>query len=500
MAMINGAQSRSVSAAARRFLSSNLGLQIAEQEQPARSGGLSDVINPADETLLARVPTGEREDVDLAVRAATSALASKAWAGMKGRARAKLLNRIADLIEENAALFAELECLDNGKPLLHALHGDVPAAAESFRYYAEWCVRIYGRTVDPAREGNFHAYTSREPVGVVGLIIPWNFPLLMACWKLAPALAAGCTCILKPAEETPLTALLLGRLIRDAGMPPGVVNVVTGYGFAAGAALAAHPGVDKVAFTGSTEVGKTILAAAAGNLKKVSLELGGKSPTIIFPDADVDAAIEAAAGSIFYNAGQICAAGSRLYAHASIFDQVIDGVCKYARRLRVGPGHQPETEMGPLVSARQRDRVAGYVSVARESGAVIVSGGDRTDSSCGYFYSPTVVTNVESTMPIVREEVFGPVLAAAPFASSEDLVATANDSIYGLTAKIWTRDLSLAHTLARQLKAGTISVNTNLGADLHLPFGGYKQSGWGRELGEEGLDLYLQMKTVIMGL
>jgi phenylacetaldehyde dehydrogenase len=465
--------------------------------RPAASSESFEVVNPATGKELTRVPSAGTADVDLAVAAARRAFAE--WAAFKPDARARLLWQIAELIEKNADWLAELESLDNGKPRHYALRGDIPGAAEAFRYYAGWCARIYGKTLDLSKPGRFHAYTLKEPVGVVGLIVPWNLPLLMASWKLAPALAAGCTCILKPAEETPLTALALGGLLLEAGVPSGVVNVLTGYGHTAGAAITAHAGVDKVAFTGSTEVGKLIVNAAAGNLKKVSLELGGKSPTIILPDAELDKAIAGAASSIFFNSGQTCAAGSRLYAHRSVFERVLEGVCEKARTLQVGPGHQPQTEIGPLISKIHWQRVAGYVNSAQQDRATLCIGG-AVEGVSGYFFAPTVIRDVTDSMAVVREEIFGPVLVAEPFDELDAVIAKANDSIYGLTAKLWTRDISLAHSLARKLEAGSISINASVPPDPNVPFGGYKQSGWGRELGEEGLELFLQTKSVIVGL
>jgi phenylacetaldehyde dehydrogenase len=345
----------------------------------------------------------------------------------------------------------------------------------------------------------FLAYTLREPVGVVGQIIPWNFPLLMAAWKLGPALATGNTVVLKPAEQTPLTALRLGELIQEAGIPDGVVNIVPGYGETAGAALAAHPGVDKVAFTGSTEVGKLILQAAAGNLKKVSLELGGKSPNVVFADVDLDAAIAGAAGAIFFNHGQCCCAGSRLYVENKVFDQVVEGVAQHAKKINVGSGQDESTDMGPLVSAEQLNRVCGYLESGLSEGAKAVVGGGRHGDK-GYFVKPTVLVNTTEKMKVVREEIFGPVVTAIPFSDPAELVTQANDSVYGLAAGIWTRDISKAHRLASQLRAGTVWINCYNIFDAALPFGGYKQSGWGREMGHEVLEQYTEVKAVCTAL
>jgi phenylacetaldehyde dehydrogenase len=457
-----------------------------------------EVINPATGESIATVAAGSAEHVDNAVRAARRAFEHASWSSCSPSQRGRWLWRIADLIEQHAEELAELEYLDNGKSRQMILKGDVPAAADVFRYFAGWATKIHGRTLAVSRPGTLHAFTVKEPVGVAALIIPWNFPLLMAAWKLAPALAAGCACVLKPAEETPLTALRMAELVHEAGIPAGVVNVVTGYGHVAGAALAAHPGVDKVAFTGSTEVGKLIVQAAAGNLKKLSLELGGKSPTIIFPDARLPAAKEAAAMGIFFNAGQVCAAGSRLFVHRAVFDEVVDSVVASARAIRVAAGDDPRGQMGPLISAKHLQRVQGYVASGLEEGARVAVGGQRLERA-GYFFQPTVLLDTRREMRVAAEEIFGPVLVCAAFEDLDEVARQANDSIYGLSASVWTQDLTTAHALARKLQAGSIRINTGGGLDPNLPFGGYKQSGWGRELGEEGLELYLQTKSVLIG-
>jgi phenylacetaldehyde dehydrogenase len=374
----------------------------------------------------------------------------------------------------------------------------VPLAADLFHYMAGWATKIEGNTINisvPYMPGaNFHSYTLREPVGVVGQIIPWNFPLLMAAWKLGPALATGNCVILKPAEQTPLTALMLAELMAEAGVPDGVVNVVPGYGETAGAALAAHDGVDKVAFTGSTEVGRLIVQAASGNLKKVTLELGGKSPNIVFDDAD-RAAVAGAANAIFFNHGQCCVAGSRLFVQQSKFDEVVDGVAEIAKSIKLGGGMEAGTQMGPLVSDEQLRRVTGYLESGRSDGATAVTGGSRF-GDVGYFVEPTVLTNTTPDMKIVREEIFGPVVVAAPFSDLDEIAAAANDTDYGLGAGIWTKDISKAHALAKKLRAGTVWINCYNVFDAALPFGGYKQSGWGREMGHEALEAYTEVKAV----
>ena len=449
--------------------------------------------NPATGEVLARVAEGDKEDIDLAVKAARAAFENGPWRKMSASQRGRLIWKIADLIDANKEELAELEMLDNGKPLKVARAADVPLAADLFRYMAGWATKIEGNTIPIA--GKFFAYTLREPVGVVGQIIPWNFPLLMAAWKLGPALAAGCCVVLKPAEQTPLSALRLGELIQEAGIPDGVVNIVSGYGETAGAALAAHPDVDKVAFTGSTEVGKLIVHAAADNLKKVSLELGGKSPNVVFADGDLDSAIKGASMAIFFNHGQCCCAGSRLYIEKPIYDKVVEGVSEQASKIKVGPGWEQSTDMGPLVSEEQLNRVCGYLESGFAEGAKATVGGQRNGDK-GYFVNPTVLVETNEKMKVVQEEIFGPVVAAIPFSDPEEVMVKANDSTYGLAAGIWTKDVSKAHRMAAQLRAGTVWINCYNVFDAAMPFGGYKQSGWGREMGHDALEMYTETKAV----
>ncbi|WP_061290467.1 aldehyde dehydrogenase family protein [Herbidospora cretacea] len=481
------------------FISTPRQLFIGGQWVDAASGRTFATPNPATGETLAHIAEADREDVDRAVRAARAAFEEGPWSRMTASERGRIIWRIGDLIEQYGDELAQLESLDNGKPYAVARAADIPLAAELFRYMAGWATKIEGNTISlsvPYMPGSeFHAYTLREPIGVVAQIIPWNFPLLMAAWKLGPALTTGNTVILKPAEQTPLSALRLAEIMAEAGLPEGVVNVLPGYGETAGAALAAHDGVDKVAFTGSTEVGKLIVQAAAGNLKKVSLELGGKSPNVVFDDVDPALAIPGAANAIFFNHGQCCVAGSRLFVHESRFDEVVSGVADIARGIKLGSGLDPDTQMGPLVSDEQFRRVTGYLESGRAEGARTVAGGQRHGDK-GYFVQPTVITDTTSDMAIVREEIFGPVVVASPFSSLDEIAAQANDTAYGLGAGIWTRDVNKAHALAKRLRAGTVWINCYNVFDAALPFGGYKQSGWGREMGHEVLEAYTEVKAV----
>jgi phenylacetaldehyde dehydrogenase len=459
------------------------------------SGKTFPTYNPATGEVLANVAEGDREDIEQAVKAARKAFDHGSWRKLTASERGRLIWKLADLLEAHTEEFAYLESLDNGKPLAVAKAADVPLAVDLFRYMAGWATKIEGNTIPISAGNQFFAYTLREPVGVVGQIIPWNFPLLMAAWKLGPALTCGCTVVLKPAEQTPLSALRLGELIMEAGFPEGVVNIVPGYGETAGAALAAHPDVDKVAFTGSTEVGKLIVHAAAGNLKKVTLELGGKSPNVVFKDADIDTAISGAASAIFFNHGQCCCAGSRLYIEKPVYDRVVEGVAERAKKIRVGSGLDPKTQMGPLVSQEQLNRVCGYLEAGFSEGAKALAGGHKKDEK-GYFVEPTVLVDTREDMKVVREEIFGPVVTAMPFDDPEEILPRANNSEYGLAAAVWTKDISKAHRMAAYLRAGTVWINCYNVFDAAMPFGGYKQSGWGREMGHDVLNNYTQTKAV----
>lgn len=483
------------------LLSQPLKMLIDGEWVSSQSGARMDVINPSNGQVLVQESLGGAYEVDLAVQAARRAFESGPWSRMRPAERTRLLLKLADALEQNGDELALLETLNTGKPLKMARAFDIGMAAECLRYNAGWATKLSGETRNVSLPGDWHAYTLREPVGVVGLIVPWNVPLAMAVSKISPALAAGCTVVLKPAELTPLTALRLGELIQAIGLPPGVVNIVTGLGQEAGQAIVDHPGVDKISFTGSTVVGKSLLASAAGNLKRVALELGGKSPVFIFPDADLDRAMDAAARGIFGNTGQVCAAGSRLFVHRSVADRVIEGIVQRARALRVAPGLSPDCEIGPVISARQRERVMGYIDSGRAEGAEVVAGGQAVQGE-GYFIQPTVLVNTRPDMKVVREEIFGPVLSTQLFDddSLEQLAARGNNTEYGLSASIWTRDLRTAHQMVRRLHAGNVRVNAAAALDFAMPFGGYKQSGWGRENGREGVEAYTELKSVAIDL
>ena len=469
-------------------------LLIGGKWVPAKSGKTFETLNPANEEVLALVAEGDKADVDESVKHARAAFESGKWSQIGPHQRARYLYKIAELIEQHAEELAELETLDNGKAIFESKNIDIPGAAETFRYYAGWASKIYGET-NPSDPGMFN-FTLREPVGVCGQIIPWNFPLLMASWKLAPALACGNVCILKPAEQTPLTALRLGELILQTDLPESVVQIVTGFGPGAGSSIAEHPDIDKVAFTGSGEVGKLILRASAGNLKRVSLELGGKSPNIIFPDADMDQAVFGSMMGIFMNQGQVCCAGSRIFVQKGGYEEFTDKLSQFASGLTVGAGIDPNTRMGPLVSKEQHDRVKNYLDIGKREGAKVKIGGEAGDQERGYFIKPTVFADVNNNMQIAREEIFGPVAAAIPFKDENDAVLQGNDTTYGLAAAVWTKDFSRAHKIARKLKAGTVWINTYGMIDPISPFGGYKQSGFGRELGKHSIELYTQIKSV----
>ena len=466
------------------------------------SGKTFETLDPATGQVLTRVAEAGAEDVDRAVAAARRSFDRGTWRDLPPAERAKVLWQVGDMIEERATEFAQLETLDNGMPINDALLFHAPLAAATFRYYAGWVTKLDGATQQISAPGKYLSYTLRQPVGVVGQIIPWNFPLMMAAWKIAPALACGNSVVLKPAEETPLSALLLAELLQEAEIPQGVLNVVPGYGETAGARLASHPDVDKIAFTGSTAVGKLVARASAeSNLKRVSLELGGKSPNIVFADAELTQAVSGAFFGVFWNQGQVCSAGSRLFVQEKVYDQTLDELVKTVEETRLGPGIDPLSQMGPLVSKAQMERVLGYIQTGNQEGARLLAGGKRPEGlDHGYFVQPTVFADVDGKMRIAQEEIFGPVVSAIPFRDEEDLIAKANDTVYGLAAGVWTKDVKRAHRVAHALNAGTVYVNCYHIADPVTPWGGFKQSGWGRELGPYALDLYTELKNVIVDI
>ncbi|MDU0670468.1 aldehyde dehydrogenase family protein [Pseudomonas aeruginosa] len=480
------------------FLRSPHGLLIDGESGPARSGADMPLYDPATGAELARVARAGAEDVDRAVAAARRAFEGN-WAGQRPADRERLLLRLAERIEAHGEQLAQLETLNNGKSINLSRALEVGASVEFIRYMAGWATKIEGRSLDlsiaAVPGARYRAYTVPEPVGVVGAIVPWNFPLLMAIWKILPALACGCTVVLKPADETPLTALRLGQLCLEAGIPPGVVNIVTGTGAEAGAALAAHPGIDKLAFTGSTPVGKLIGHAAVENMTRFSLELGGKSPVIILDDTSLDMAAAGSAGAIFFNQGQVCTAGSRLYVQRKRFDQVLERLAAIAGDLSIGPGLDPTTQINPLVSARQQERVLGMIESGVAEGASVVCGGARQGET-GFYVQPTILADVTPGMQVVREEIFGPVLVATPFDDLDEAVRLANDSIYGLGASIWSNDLRQVMDLVPRIKAGTVWVNAHNLLDPSMPFGGFKQSGIGREMGHAAIEAYTENKSV----
>ncbi|WP_321396254.1 aldehyde dehydrogenase family protein [Emcibacter sp.] len=484
---------------ARNFVSNTRKMLIDGKWVSSVSGKTFSTIDPATGSVITDVCEGDKEDIGLAVMAARRAFEDGPWVKMIPSHRERLLHRLADLIEENAEELAELEALDNGKNKAIAQAVDIGIAIETFRYMAGWPSKITGDvlplSVPIAPDQDFFGYTLREPVGVIGQIIPWNFPLLMCAWKLAPALACGNTIVLKPAEETPLTALRLGELICEAGFPDGVVNIVPGYGHTAGAALTAHPEVDKIAFTGSTEVGKIIAREAADSMKKVSMELGGKSPAIIMPDADLEIAIPGAASAIMFNQGQVCCAGSRLYVPDNLYDAFLEGMTENISSLSIGSGLNPENMVNPLVSEIQLERVMNYIDIGRQEGASVVTGGKRRGDT-GYFVEPTILAETSQDMKVVQEEIFGPVVCVQRYSDVSEIVKLANDTIYGLGASLWTRDVGNIVKIVPKIKAGTVWVNCHNILDVAMPFGGFKQSGYGRELGKEVLELYTQTKSV----
>lgn len=468
-------------------------LLIDGKFQDSLSGKTFDSVNPVTEEVIASIAEGDAADIDLAVKAATTALEEGPWGRMDARERGRLMMKWADLIDLNQQEMAQLEVLDTGKPIIEALGYDIPSAAATIRYFAGWADKIEGKTIPVS--GPYFTHTRREPVGVCGLIIPWNFPLAMAAWKLGPALAAGCTTILKPAEQTPLTALWAGELALQAGIPPGVINIVPGYGETAGAALVKHPGVDKIAFTGEHTTGKIIKAATTDTMKRISFELGGKSPNIIFDDANLDEAVDGAFGAIFLNQGQNCCAGSRAYVHESIYDGFVEKLAEKASARTIGDPFDPGTEHGPQIDRAQFDKIMHYIELGRKQGAQCLSGGERVFDR-GFFIAPTVFSEVNDDMGIATDEIFGPVLSVLRFNSIDEVISRANDTQFGLAAAVWTQDIDKAYTVTEGLKAGTVWINCYNIVDPAAPFGGFKLSGLGRELGQQALDAYTETKTV----
>ncbi len=469
---------------------------IGGQWQESRGGKRFPTLNPVNESVIAEVAQGNEADVDAAVKAARAAFESGPWSKMDARDRGRLMNKLADLMEANLEELAALESLDNGKPIRDARAADLPLAIDCLRYYAGWADKLTGDVI-PIR-GNFFCYTRREPVGVVGQIIPWNFPILMAAWKWGPALASGCTIVMKPAEQTPLTCLRLAELAQEAGFPDGVINIVTGYG-ETGAAIVRHPGVDKIAFTGHYETAQKIMVDAAKTLKRLTFELGGKSPNIVFADADLEAAVAGAEFGLFFNQGQCCCAGSRVFVEQSIHDEFVSKVVARAQTRQLGDPLDPNTTQGPQVDADQFHKIMSYIDKGKTEGAKCLTGGSRVGNK-GYFIEPTIFTEVNDEMSIARDEIFGPVMSILPFQNTDDIIARANNTHYGLAAAVWTRDVQKAHRVAASIRAGTIWVNCYDVFDAAAPFGGFKMSGMGRELGEAALSNYTELKTVTMSL
>lgn len=485
----------SVSAETRKFLGESHQLFIGGQRCEAVDGGRREVVDPATGRVISNVAEANEKDVNLAVKAARTAFDDGRWSRLKPNERMKILWRVAELIDQHSVQLAELDVLDEGSPYGVVKNFYISLAADHFRYFAGWANKVDGTTMPVNMDGEWHVYTTREPVGVVAQILPWNVPFLMMAWKLAPALAAGCTVIVKPAEDTPLSAMLFADICREAGIPDGVVNILTGDG-RVGAALVDHYDVDKIGFTGSTATGQAIVRAAAGNLKRVSLELGGKSPVFVFPDADLDTAIQGVAEAVFLNSGQACTAGSRLYIHEDIYDKVIDGVAAYSESLNLGHGLNPATNLGPIISKKQFGRVNGLLEAGLSEGANMVVGGDAGLE--GYFVKPTLLRDVTPEMTVYKEEIFGPVISAMKMTTDniDVLAREANNTQYGLSASIWTKDLSRAHRFASRIKAGIVWINTHNQSDANMPWGGYKQSGWGREMGKPAMDMYTEIKSV----
>ncbi|WP_371367974.1 aldehyde dehydrogenase family protein [Pseudomonas sp. QL9] len=484
-----------ISEATQRFLSKAQKMFIGGAWVDASDGATAEVIEPSTETALTRIPMGTAADLDRAVQAARAQFDGGPWRQLKPLERERLLHRLADLLEANAEELAEIESIDMGKSVAQARAVDIQGSVDTFRYFAGWASKIHGRSVEPSLPGNYVAYTRKEPVGVVGVIVPWNFPLQTMAWKLGAALAVGCTVVVKPAELTSLSALRFAALVQEAGIPDGVVNIVSGRGSVVGAAMAEHPGIDKLSFTGSTPVGCNVGKAALDQMKRLTLELGGKSPVIVCADADIKAAAQAVANGVFFNSGQVCDAGTRAYVHRSIYAEFLRELADYTASLKMAPGLDPDCFISPLVSKQQQERVLAYIQAGKEEGAEVYYGGEAVEGP-GFFVQPTIFANCRNDMRVVREEIFGPVLVTAPFDDEEEAVALANDSEFGLAAAIYSNDLGKVHGLIPRLRAGTVYVNAHSTLDPSMPFGGYKQSGYGKDLGAEQLDYLLETKAV----
>ncbi|WP_342243950.1 aldehyde dehydrogenase family protein [Pseudomonas sp. OTU5201] len=491
----NYLQQFGVSEATQHFLSRPRQLFIGGAWQGASDGASADVIEPSSEGVLGRIPMGTADDLDRAVQAARAQFDGGPWRQLKPLERERLLHRLADLIEANADELAEIESIDMGKSVTQARAVDIQGTIDTFRYFAGWASKIHGRTVDPSLPGNYLAYTRKEPVGVVGVIVPWNFPLQTMAWKLGAALAVGCTVVVKPAELTSLSALRFAELVQEAGIPDGVVNIVTGRGSVVGAAMASHPGIDKLSFTGSTPVGCSVGKAAMDQMKRLTLELGGKSPVIVLADADLKAAAQAVANGVFFNSGQVCDAGTRAYVHRSVYAEFLRELADYTATLKIAPGLDPDCFISPMVSREQQQRVLAYIEAGKAEGAELFYGGEPVEGP-GFFVQPTIFANCRNDMRIVQEEIFGPVLVTAPFDDEEEVLALANDSPFGLAAALYSNDLGRVHSLIPRLRAGSVYVNAHSTIDPAMPFGGYKQSGYGKDLGSEQLEYLLETKAV----
>ncbi|MFF7110546.1 aldehyde dehydrogenase family protein [Pseudomonas sichuanensis] len=488
-------QAFGVTEATQRFLGKPLRMFIGGEWREASDGASADVIEPSTEGVLTRIPMGTADDLDRAVQAARAQFDGGPWSQLKPLERERLIQRLADLIESHGDELAQIESIDMGKSVAQARAVDIQGTVDTLRYFAGWASKLHGRTVEPSLPGNYLAYTRKEAVGVVGAIVPWNFPLQTMAWKLGAALATGCTVVVKPAELTSLSALRFAELVQQSGIPDGVINIVTGRGSVVGEAMSRHPGIDKLSFTGSTPVGCSVGKAAMDQMKRLTLELGGKSPVIVFADADIEAAAEAVANGVFFNSGQVCDAGTRAYIERSVYPAFLQALARYTATLKIAPGLDPDCFISPMVSRQQQQRVLDYIALGKAEGAQLYYGGEPVEGP-GYYVQPTIFANCDNRMRIVREEIFGPVLVTAPFDTQEQALALANDSEYGLAAALYSNDLGKVHGLIPRLRAGTVYVNAHSTLDPSMPFGGYKQSGYGKDMGAEQLEFFLETKAV----